>query len=232
MNIVIISNGPGLPEVVDEYGHSSSWIPALVKDRDITFSVKKVYDNDVLRLSDGDAWIITGSKYSVYDDFPWIYKLKKFIHKIVQKNKYVLGICFGHQIIAESCGGKVEKNKMGWELGSYPITLSDEGMKSDLFKNFKNNDIAYESHQDVVSKLPENFIELGYTDKGNQSFSFKNTVYGVQFHPEFSYDVTRRLMDLRIRKGVEVDNPNLDKSVNAHHIISNFIKIAKEGVCL
>ena len=50
----------------------------------------------------------------------------------------MLGICFGHQIIAESCGGKVEKNKMGWELGSYPITLSDEGIKSELFRNFKN----------------------------------------------------------------------------------------------
>ena len=85
MNIVIISNGPGLPEVVDEYGQSSSWIPALVKDQHITFSVIKVYDNDVLRLSDGDAWIITGSKYSVYDNFPWIDQLKKFIPQIFSK---------------------------------------------------------------------------------------------------------------------------------------------------
>ena len=232
MNVVIISNGPGLPEVVNEYGHSSSWIPDLIKDKDITFSIKKAYDNDALKLSDGDAWIITGSKYSVYDDFPWINRLKKFIYKVIQENKPVLGICFGHQIIAASCGGKVEKNKMGWELGSYPITLSEEGSKSELFNNFNNNDIVYESHQDVVSRLPENFIELGYTDKGNQSFSFKNNVYGVQFHPEFSYDIIRKLMDIRINKGIQVDNHNLDKSVNAHHIINNFVKIAKEGVCL
>ena len=93
-------------------------------------------------------------------------------------------------------------------------------------------DVGFGVLEKLAEKFPENFIELGYTDKGNQSFSFKNTVYGVQFHPEFSYDITRILMDLRINNGVKVDNPNLDKSINAHHIISNFVKIAKEGVCL
>ena len=92
MNIVIISNGPGLPEVVNEYGHSSSWIPDLIKDKDITFSIKKVYDNDALELSDGDAWIITGSKYSVYDDFPWIYRLKKFGRILDPNFHYLIGI--------------------------------------------------------------------------------------------------------------------------------------------
>ena len=125
MRIVIISNGPGLPEVVEEYGHSSSWIPSLVKDKDVSFIVEKAYANEKLSIDDGDAWIVTGSKYSVYDDFLWINYLKDFICKIVQNDKHVLGICFGHQMIAQSCGGKVEKNTLGWELGSYPITLTE-----------------------------------------------------------------------------------------------------------
>ena len=56
--------------------------------------------------------------------------------------------------------------------------------------------------------------------------------HGIKYLPEFSYDVIRKLMDIRINKGIQVDNHNLDKSVNSHHIISNFIKIAKEGVSL
>ena len=230
MKIIIVSNGPGLPEIVQEYGHSSSWIPSLVNDEDITFEVKKAYDNEKLSISDGDAWIITGSKFSVYDDLSWIKYLKDFVCDAIENNKHMLGICFGHQIIAESYGGKVEKNLMGWELGSYPISLTKDGLESALFTNFNSNDIAYESHQDSVVKLPENFIELGYTKKSNQSFSYNGKVFGVQFHPEFTYDVTRKLMDLRISKGVHVDNPNLIKSVNSHNIVSNFLKIVKKGV--
>ena len=67
----------------------------------------------------------------------------------------------------------------------------------------------YESHQDVVSSLPPDAIELAYTNKGNQSFCVDGFLYGVQFHPEFSYDVTRKLMDLRIKRGVEIDDKNL-----------------------
>ena len=232
MKIVIVSNGPGLQEIVDEYGHSSSWIPSIIKDKDVTFDIKKVYDNEKLCLDDGDAWIVTGSKYSVYDEFEWINYLKKFVHDLIQNNKYVQGICFGHQIIAESYGGKVEKNSLGWELGSYPISLTQAGIDSDLFKKFNNNDIAYESHQDVVSKLPKNFIELGYTKKANQSFSYQNRVFGVQFHPEFSYDVTKKLMDLRLKNGVKIDNVKLIESTNSYHILNNFIKIVKKGVKL
>ena len=230
MRIVIISNGPGLPEVVEEYGHSSSWIPLLIKDKNISFVVKKAYANERLSLNDGDAWIITGSKYSVYDKFPWINYLKDFVYEIAQNNRYMLGICFGHQLIAESCGGKVENNMLGWELGSYPITLTEDGITSDLFKNFNNNDIAYESHHDVVVKLPDNYIELAYTEKGNQSFVYDNRIFGVQFHPEFSYDVTRKLMDLRIANGIVVDSPELIKSINSHHVVSNFVEIVKKGV--
>ena len=124
--ISIITNGPGIAEVKSLYGQASDWVQNVLSDYDVDVKVVKAYEMEDFSSERDDAWIITGSAYSVYDDFPWINRLKEFIHKIVQENKYVLGICFGHQIIAESCGGKVEKNKMGWELGSYPITLSEE----------------------------------------------------------------------------------------------------------
>ena len=99
-----------------------------------------------------------------------------------------------------------------------------------MFYDFPDSDIAYESHQDVVLKLPDDSLELAYTDKGNQSFSYLERVYGVQFHPEFSYDVTRKLMDIRLKNGVKIDNNELLQADNAHNILNNFIDIAKEGV--
>ena len=67
-----------------------------------------------------------------------------------------------------------------------------------------DKDIVYESHQDIVEDLPENIDVLAYTDKAIQSFQYGEYVYGVQFHPEFSWDVTRMLMDLRIKKGIKI----------------------------
>ena len=85
----------------------------------------------------------------------------------------------------------------------------------------------YESHQDVVSKLPEGSICLANTIKGNQSFKYSNNIYGVQFHPEFTWDITRALMDIRIKKGVHVDNVHLDKSKNSYRVLHNFIDIVE-----
>jgi len=225
MKIIILSNGPGLSEIVSLYGHSSEWIPNSINKKNIQYSVVKTYENILFDYSDADAFIVTGSKYSVYDDAKWIHDLKLKIQELIDFKKPILGICFGHQLLAECLGGKVEKNIHGWELGSYKISLTEEGRKNSLFNKFYDNDIVYESHQDVVTSLPSKAIELAYTDKGNQSFCFEDYIYGVQFHPEFSYNVTRKLMDLRIDKGIKVDNNILLESVNSRNILINFIDI-------
>ena len=227
IKVVILSAGPGLPEIVEEYGHSSDWIPKLLSDDEIEFSIRKVYENDFGALDEADAWIITGSKYSVYDNCDWIEDLKIFVSKLILNNKPILGICFGHQLIANCLGAEVKKNTKGWELGSYNIILSEAGKKHKLLEGLIDGDIVYESHQDVVSAIPEDAIQLAYTEKANQAFSYKNKVFGVQFHPEFTYDVTRTLMDIRINKGIIIDSNELQESVNSRHILTNFIKIIR-----
>tara|TARA_B100001996_G_scaffold364134_1_gene332904 strand:+ start:852 stop:1544 length:693 start_codon:yes stop_codon:yes gene_type:complete len=230
MNIIILSNGPGLPEVVSLYGHSSQWIPDSINQKNINYTVIKTYDNMPFDYSNADAFIITGSKYSVYDNAKWIDNLKLRIDDIIKLGKPVLGICFGHQLLASCLGGRVEKNVHGWELGSYEISLTKEGRISPLFNSFNNNDVVYESHQDVVLDLPADAVELAYSNKGNQSFSYDDFLYGVQFHPEFSYDVTRKLMDLRLDRGVKIDSDVLLKSINGIKILTNFINIVKRSI--
>ena len=229
MKIIILSNGPGLKEIVALYGHSSEWIPSSITDKNISFKVIKTYETSNFNVENADGFIITGSKYSVYDNEIWIKDLKNNIDDILNLDKPVLGICFGHQLLAECLGGKVEKNLLGWELGSYNISLTRDGINSKLFKSFKCGDIVYESHQDVVSALPSNAIELAFSDKGNQSFSYGHKIFGVQFHPEFSFEVTRKLMDLRKDRGIIIDNNQLYESVNSRKILDNFIDIVKES---
>ena len=223
--IVILSAGPGLKEIVDLYGHSSNWIPEILSNPNIEYIVKKVYEMDPCSLNDGDAWIITGSKYSVYEDAPWIKSLLEFTERLIKNKKPILGICFGHQVLAKALGANVIKNPLGWELGSYKLSLTDSGLSNALFDGVKDRDVVYESHQDIIVDLPDSLEILANTEKSVQSFEYKDYVYGVQFHPEFSWDVTRMLMDLRIKRGIKVDNNHLDKSENSYKILHNFVKM-------
>ena len=79
--IIILSAGPGLPEIVSKYGHSSEWIPDILSRYNVSCEVKKIYAEESCSIDDGDAWIVSGSKYSVYDDLSWINKSLSFIKK-------------------------------------------------------------------------------------------------------------------------------------------------------
>ena len=65
-------------------------------------------------VNDADVWLITGSPFGVYEDHPWIYRLIEFVKLIYNAQVHMIGICFGHQIIAQALGGKVEKSMNGW----------------------------------------------------------------------------------------------------------------------
>ena len=223
--IIILSAGPGLPEVVTKYGHSSEWIPDILSNHQVEFEVKKAYENDFDSISDVDGWIITGSKYSVYDDVDWIKNLQNYIKKILSMNKPILGICFGHQLLAKTLGGVVEKNSLGWELGSYSISLTSKGKKSSLFNNIDDKLIVYESHQDSVTVMPDGAVELAYNQKCTQAFQLYQTLYSVQFHPEFSWDVMKKYVSIRGSTGVPVDDPAVSESQQGHLILHNFIKL-------
>ena len=156
-----------------------------------------------------------------------VYQLNNdlFDKNILKLDIPILGICFGHQILADCLGAEVIKNKLGWELGSYKINLSEKGLQSKLFNGFSKQEIVYESHQDTVINIPSNLDILASSKKSNQSFSYNDKIYGVQFHPEFSKEVTRKLMDLRIENGVSVDSNVLLNAEKSSLVLSNFLNI-------
>ena len=223
--VVILDCGPSLEDVSREFGQSPQWIINALKDTDCEFDWIKVYEGETVDSSSGDAWIITGSPRSVYDEESWMLKLEENIRDACKIKKLVLGICFGHQLIAKSFGGKVEVNPNGWELGSYPIRLTSHGKYSPLFKNMGNEIIVYESHKDSVTIIPDGAILLAYNTKCNQSFQLYNIIYSVQFHPEFSWDVMKKYVAVRGSAGVPIDDTTVPKSQHGHLILHNFIQL-------
>ena len=224
-NVVIFDCGSSLPEVSREFGCAPEWIIELLQKKDCKFKWVKSYENEKVDHSEGDAWIITGSPQSVYDELDWMLDLEEKIRSVQHEDKSVLGICFGHQLIAKSFGGRVELNPKGWELGAYPIELTDRGSKSKILAGFKNHTIVYESHGDCVTILPENAIELALNNKGNQAFKLHGEMYGVQFHPEFSWDIMKKYVSIRSASGVIIDDPSVPESNQGQAVLHNFIDL-------
>ena len=223
--IIILDCGPSLSEVSKLFGYAPEWIMAVLDDGVNKFKWVKSYYGETVDYKEGDAWIITGSPLSVYDENDWMLDLEDNIRKIGEINKPVLGICFGHQLIAKSFGGKVELNPNGWELGAYPIQLSKAGLNSRLFSGFNNDSIVYESHQDSVTSLPDNAVELASNNKGNQSYRMHESIFAVQFHPEFSWGVIKKYVSIRSAEKIPIDDPAVPESTQGTLVLHNFINL-------
>tara|TARA_B110000438_G_scaffold157638_1_gene151053 strand:- start:225 stop:911 length:687 start_codon:yes stop_codon:yes gene_type:complete len=226
-NILIIDCGPSLSEVTNKFGTAPQWIIDSLEKQDCHFKWIKPYNGDIIPSISYDAWIITGSPNSVYEEEQWMLDIEEALRSIKLSSTSVLGICFGSQIIAKAFGGTVKLNKMGWELGSYPIELTPSGRASLLFSGLKDKIIVYESHQDHVFELPKSAVELARNNKGNQSFMIHQNIYGIQFHPEFSWEVIKMYVSIRSSLGVYIEDPSVPKSVEGKLILMNFINLIK-----
>lgn len=222
--ISIITNGPGISEVKSLYGQASDWIQNVLRSYgDLEVNVVKGYEMDHLDPNDDSAWIITGSAHSVYDDFPWISYLKEKLKEVQKTRIPVLGICFGHQLIADTFGGKVELNKKGWEIGSCRVNLFKSADECSLFSSFSESMEVYQSHQDIVAQIPKGAILLAKNDMGIQSFVYDDIFYGVQFHPEFTKDVMEKYLTIRYEKGILKEIPTVNECKSSSKILNNFI---------
>ena len=224
-DVLIIDCGPSLSNVSKHFGVAPEWIMESLKNKGCSFTWVKPYNGDKIQSNNADAWIITGSPHSVYDVTDWMVDIEEEMKNIQSSHIPVLGICFGHQLIAKSFGGKVELNPNGWELGAYPVQITAAGKKSQLFSGIENYAIVYESHQDSVTVLPENAIEFARNNKGNQAFIIHDYFYGVQFHPEFSWEVIKMYASIRSAEGVTVDDPSVPESTEGELILHNFINL-------
>lgn len=133
---------------------------------------------------DCDLWFITGSPKGVYEDLPWIQRLISFTQELHSKKRKLIGVCFGHQLVAHALGGKVSKSPKGWGVGirSFEITKPQAWMSPETQKM----SLIF-SHQDQVEKLADGAILLA-TDEfcPNQMAQIENHILTFQGHPEFT----------------------------------------------
>lgn len=158
-------------------------------------------------LDEVEAVLIPGSVFGVYDDQPWMEPLREFIRHAYAANIPMVGVCFGHQIIADALGGDVGKSEKGWCIGRHVYDFA----QTPGFVGGLGPSIAIAaSHQDQVKTPPaeaEVFLASNFTP--NAGLIYKNGVtMSVQPHPEFGRDYVMALAEVRRGKALTNDEVN------------------------
>jgi len=142
-----------------------------------------------------DAYLITGSRHSVYDSKRWIKNLEKYVLELHERKCPMVGICFGHQMIARALGGKTEVAKQGWMVGVQNYqTVSAQKWIQPALEKFS----LLASHKDQVTKLPKNAELIAEGDYcPYASFRIENHILTFQAHPEFQKEYSKALIHYR-----------------------------------
>ena len=138
-----------------------------------------------------DAWITTGSRFSVNDDEPWIRQLEQFVRDVAKADVPFVGVCFGHQLIAKALGGTVVKSDRGWGVGAKEVKVRDDLGLGPSYT-------VLTSHQDQIDSLPAGAEILGWNEHCPVSMlGVGETMIGIQGHPEFDPAYSKALMESR-----------------------------------
>ena len=194
MKLAILETGTPPAQLVARFGRYPEMFRRLLGDG-FDYASFDVPAGELPAVPGGhDAYLITGSPAGVYDPLPWIGELAAFLRAADRSTKLV-GICFGHQLLAEAFGGHVEKAEKGWGVGlhSYPIVRREPWM--DAVQSVS----VPASHQDQVVLQPPNteilasslftpYAALAWRDRAAISF---------QLHPEFEPDFAKALVQVR-----------------------------------
>ncbi len=159
-------------------------------------------------LHDCDAWLITGSPCSVYEDLPWIPVLEDFIRRAFAAAKPQVGVCFGHQIAAQALGGHVAKAETGWVLGRHHLYVNVErGWMTERPGEYTLHYI----NQDQVIDLPPGVELLGESPRcPNALYEAAGRLLCIQPHPEQPVSSMQVFSDLLLDKGAISDEEHRD----------------------
>ncbi|MEB0041494.1 MULTISPECIES: amidotransferase [unclassified Pseudomonas] len=198
LRICILETDVLRPELVDQFQGYGQMFERLFSRQPIAaqFSIYNVM-HGVYPADDEqfDAYLVTGSKADSFGSEPWIQTLKTYLLQRFERGDKLLGICFGHQLLALLLGGKTERATQGWGVGTHRYTLAPA---APWMTPAIDNLTLLISHQDQVTALPDNATVIASSEFCPfAAYHINHQVLCFQGHPEFIHDYSRALLDIR-----------------------------------
>jgi GMP synthase (glutamine-hydrolysing) len=186
--ILIVKTGDTFADLIGSYGDFEEWIRrglGVGKDQ-----VRVVNAPAFEFLPEPGAFsgaVIAGSHAMVTQNLDWSLAVEAWLAPVVAAGVPVLGICYGHQLLAKAMGGKVDFHPAGLEIGTTPITLTADALSDPLLQGLPPAFNAHTCHSQTVLALPPGAVLLAEnTHEPHHAFRIGNVAWGVQFHPEYS----------------------------------------------
>ncbi|KAA9009883.1 type 1 glutamine amidotransferase [Histidinibacterium aquaticum] len=176
MHIGILQTGHAPEALQPEHGLYSDLFETLLAGRGFDFTTWNVVDMEFPESATAaDGWLVTGSRHGAYEDLPFIPPLEDFLRKAYEAQIPIVGICFGHQILAQALGGRVEKFAGGWAVGRQVYDWGGEPVALNAW------------HQDQVVEKPQQAERIAtHPFCENAALLYGDRAFTVQAHPEFA----------------------------------------------
>lgn len=204
------------------------------------FDFINIVDHPKLKWQDlesAHAVLIGGAGgYSVIGEHPFSPYLRDVLFRLIEEHRPVFGSCWGHQFMAQAAGGEVIVDKERSEIGTFEISLSDEGSSDPLFEGFPGSFFVQLGHNDRVSRLADGWVELASSERcPNQIIRLAGKpVYGTQFHSEMNEDRLRERLQVYLQEYIpdpeefEKLMARLRPSPEADNILDRFLTLYAE----
>lgn len=225
---IILKMGSTFKELEDNYGGFADWVIRFMGAFRKQVKIIDVQKGEALPDPSGfEGIIITGAHEMITDNHDWSEKAALWVKDAVGKEVPLLGICYGHQMLAYALGGRVDNHPFGAEIGTVEIELTDAGRKDILFKQMPRKFLGHATHTQSVLKLPEGAAVLaknGY--EPIHAFRYGKCAWGVQFHPEFDSFVMEEYAESQVKKIREPEKilAGITETPEANELLSIFME--------
>jgi GMP synthase (glutamine-hydrolysing) len=234
--LLILKTGRTLDPIREVRGDFEDWIADRMRIERSEIVTVEVHDGEALPPPDEvGAVVVTGSAAMVTDRAPWSVSSGQWLVRAIEHDIPTLGICYGHQLLADALGGTVGVNPRGREIGTIAVELTEEGQRDRLLSSIAAEPRFQATHLEAVLTLPPGAVRLAQSEQDpNQAYRV-GSAWGVQFHPEFDAAIVRGYVEARREQlaveGLDPDRINLAAEDTPHGemLLARFATLCGQG---